>query len=192
LYPLGLPRVSCCSLHHPSPHAPQQKMPPLLPFAFASIAALAVISSADPSPAPASPTSDPIVRAHVRWALFATTEPAIATVRFSSSAGGDGWTSAEAPARVSSEANFSHVITIAEVTPCVVRSSPADDSPTRTAVQWSSDRGAHWNNLTTAPRVASPVERPGLHAGVLSLRYRARGALHACTARVVYTAIPAR
>jgi hypothetical protein len=27
---------------------------------------------------------------------------------------------------------------------------------------------------------------------VLSLRYRARGAPHACTARVVYTAIPAR
>lgn len=167
-------------------------MPPLLSYAFAAIAAFAFISSADPSQAPAAAADESIVRTHVRWGLFATTEPVIATLHFSPRRGAGEWTETDAPAMVSSEADLSHVITIAEVTPCVVRSSPADDVAARTMVQWSSDEGRHWNDLTSAPIVASPVEHAGVHTRVLSLRYRARAAAAACTMRVAYTALPAR
>ena len=70
--------------------------------------------------------------------------------------------------------------------------SPSDDSAARTLVQWSSDDGAHWQDLTNVPVVASTVEQSGTHLGALTLRYRARAAAESCTMRVVYTAIPAR
>jgi hypothetical protein len=167
-------------------------MPPLLPYAVAAIAALAVISSAEPAPAPASASDGPVVRTHVRWGLFATTEPVITSLRFPASSGTDGWTEADAPAIISSEGDLSHVITIAEITPCVARALASDDSPGRTLVQWSNDGGASWQNLTNVPVVATPVEQPGTHPGALSLRYRARTAAESCAMRVVYTAIPAR
>jgi hypothetical protein len=167
-------------------------MPPLLPYAVAAIAALAVISSAEPAPAPASASDGPVVRTHVRWGLFATTEPVITNLRFPASSGTDGWTQADAPAIISSEGDLSHVITIAEITPCVARALASDDSPGRTLVQWSNDGGASWQNLTNVPVVATPVEQPGTHPGALSLRYRARTAAESCAMRVVYTAIPAR
>ena len=171
-------------------------MTPFLPYSVAAIAAFAVISTADPAAAPASaPTREadgPVVRSHVRWALFATTEPVIASVHFSAASGSDGWTEADAPASVSSEADLTHVITIAEITPCVARALPSDDNAARTQVQWTNDDGARWQNLTNVPVVASPVEQPGTHPGVLRLRYRARTAADSCAMRVVYTAIPAR
>jgi hypothetical protein len=167
-------------------------MPPLLPYAVAAIAALAVISSAEPAPAPASASDGPVVRTHARWGLFATTEPVITSLRFPASSGTDGWTQADAPAIISSEGDLSHVITIAEITPCVARALASDDSPGRTLVQWSNDGGASWQNLTNVPVVATPVEQPGTHPGALSLRYRARTAAESCAMRVVYTAIPAR
>ena len=167
-------------------------MPPFLPYAVAAIAALAVISTAEPAPIPPGAAAVPVVRTHVRWALFATTEPVIASLRFPASSGTDGWTEADAPANVSSEADLTHVITIAEITPCVARALPSDDNASRTLVQWSNDGGANWQNLTNVPVVASPVEQPGSHPGVLHLRYRARTAADSCAMRVVYTAIPAR
>jgi hypothetical protein len=167
-------------------------MPPFLPYAVAAIAALAVISTSQPAPALTSAADGPVVRTHVRWALFATTEPVIANLRFPASSGTDGWTEADAPASISSEGDLSHVITIAEITPCVARALPSDDNAARTLVQWSNDGGANWQNLTNVPVVASPVEQPGTHPGVLSLRYRARTAADSCAMRVVYTAIPAR
>jgi hypothetical protein len=167
-------------------------MPPFLPYAVAAIAALAVISTSDPAPASASAADGLVVRTHVRWALFATTEPVIANLRFPASSGTDGWTEADAPASVSSEADLSHVITIAEITPCVARALPSDDNAARTLVQWSNDGGANWQNLTNVPVVASPVEKPGSHPAALTLRYRARTATDSCSLRVVYTAIPAR
>ncbi len=167
-------------------------MPPFLPYAAAAIAALAVISTSEPAPVPASGADGPVVRTHVRWALFATTEPVIASIRFPSSSGTDGWTEADAPASVSSEGDLSHVITIAEITPCLARALPSDDNAARTLVQWSNDDGARWQNLTNVPVVASPVEQPGAHPGALRLRYRARTAADSCAMRVVYTAIPAR
>lgn len=166
-------------------------MPPFLPYAVAAIAALAFISSAEPTPSSAGAPEGAVVRTHVRWGLFATTEPAITTVRFPASAGADGWTESE-PAIVSSEGDLSHAITIAEITPCVARALPTDDSASRTLVQWSSDDGAHWQDLTNVPMVASGVEQSGSHPGALTLRYRARTAADSCTMRVVYTAIPAR
>ena len=167
-------------------------MPPFLPYAVAAIAALAVISTSQPAPAPTLAADGPVVRTHVRWALFATTEPVIANLHFPASSGTDGWTEADAPASISSEGDLSHVITIAEITPCVARALPSDDNAARTLVQWSNDGGATWQNLTNVPVVASPVEQPGAHPGVLSLRYRARTAVDSCAMRVVYTAIPAR
>jgi hypothetical protein len=167
-------------------------MPPFLPYVAAAIAALAVISTAEPAPAPASAADGPIVRTHVRWALGATTEPVIANVRFPAASGTDGWTEADAPTNVSSEADLTHVITLAEITPCVARALPSDDNAARTQVQWSNDGGANWQNLTNVPVVASPVEQPGSHPGVLRLRFRARTAADSCTMHVVYTAIPAR
>jgi hypothetical protein len=175
-------------------------MPPFLPYAVAAIAALAVISTSQAAPAltsaptsaPPSAADGPVVRTHVRWALFATTEPVIANLHFPASSGTDGWTEADAPASVSSEADLSHVITIAEITPCVARALPSDDNAARTLVQWSNDGGANWQNLTNVPVAASPVEQPGSHPGVLSLRYRAHTATDSCAMRVVYTAIPAR
>jgi hypothetical protein len=166
-------------------------MPPVLPYAVAAIAALAFISSAEPTPSFAGAPEGAVVRTHVRWGLFATTEPAITTVRFPASAGADGWTESD-PAIVSSEGDLSHAITIAEITPCVARALPTDDSASRTLVQWSSDDGAHWQDLTNVPVIASPIEQSGLHPGALTLRYRARSAADSCTMRVVYTAIPAR
>lgn len=166
-------------------------MPPVLPYAVAALAALAFISSAEPTPSPAGAPEGAVVRTHVRWGLFATTEPAITTVRFPASAAADGWTESE-PARVSSEGDLSHAITVAEITPCVARALPSDDSAARTPVQWSSDDGAHWQDLTNVPVVASAVERSGTHPGALTLRYRARSAAESCTMRVVYTAVPAR
>jgi hypothetical protein len=132
------------------------------------------------------------VRTHVRWGLFATTEPVIANVRFPAASGSAGWTEADAPSIISSEADLSHVITIAEITPCVARAVPSDDSASRTLVQWTSDAGANWQNLTNVPAVASPVERAGNHPSALTLRYRARTAADSCAMRVVFTAIPAR
>jgi hypothetical protein len=170
-------------------------MPPFLPYAVAAIAALAFVSSSEPSPsavAVANVTDGTVVRTHVRWGLFATTEPAIASIRFSSTVSADGWTEASAPARVSSEGDLSHAITIAEITPCVARALPSDDNAARTLVQWSNDEGAHWQDLTNVPVVASPVEQSGAHPGALTLRYRARTAADSCTMRVVFTAIPAR
>ena len=167
-------------------------MPPFLPYAVAAIAAFAVISTTEPASAPASAADGPIVRTHVRWALFATTEPVIASVHFPASSGTDGWTEADAPVNISSEADLTHVITIAEITPCVARALPSDDNAARTLVQWSNDGGANWENLTNVPVQASPVEQPGSHPGVLRLRYRARTATDSCTMHVVYTAIPAR
>lgn len=166
-------------------------MPPVLPYAVAAIAALAFFSSADPAPTAAAMPEGAIVRTHVRWGLFATTEPAIASVRFPASSRADGWTEAD-PALVSSEGDLSHAITIAEITPCVARALPTDDSASRTQVQWSNDDGASWQNLTNAPVVASKVEPSGTHPGALALRFRARAAAESCTLRVVYTAIPAR
>ena len=167
-------------------------MPPFLPYAVGAIAALAVISTSQPAPAPESAVDGPVVRTHVRWALFATTEPVIADLHFPKSSGKDGWTESDAPTKVSSEADLSHAITIAEITPCVARALPSDDNAAPTLVQWSKDDGANWQNLTNIPVVASPVEQPGSHPGVLSLRYRARTAADSCAMRVVYTAIPAR
>lgn len=166
-------------------------MPPVLPYAVAALAALAFISSAEPTPSSAGAPEGAVVRTHVRWGLFATTEPAITTVRFPASAGADGWTESD-PAIVSSDGDLSHAITIAEITPCVARALPTDDSASRTLVQWSSDDGAHWQDLTNVPVIASPIEQSGLHPGALTLRYRARTAADSCTMRVVYTAIPAR
>lgn len=166
-------------------------MPPVLPYAVAALAALAFISSAEPTPSSAGTPEGAVVRTHVRWGLFATTEPAITTVRFPASAGADGWTESD-PALVSSEGDLSHAITVAEITPCVARALPTDDSAARTLVQWSSDDGAHWQDLTNVPVVASGVEQSGVHPGALTLRYRARTAADSCTMRVVYTAIPAR
>lgn len=166
-------------------------MPPVLPYAVAALAALAFISSAEPTPSSAGAPEGAVVRTHVRWGLFATTEPAITTVRFPASAGADVWTESD-PAIVSSDGDLSHAITIAEITPCVARALPTDDSASRTLVQWSSDDGAHWQDLTNVPVIASPIEQSGLHPGALTLRYRARTAADSCTMRVVYTAIPAR
>jgi hypothetical protein len=185
------PASLVASDHHSSVTL-QQKMPPVLPYAVATIAALAFISTAQPAPSATSATEGTVVRTHVRWGLFATTEPAIANLRFPASSGADGWTEAEAPARISSEGDLSHVITIAEITPCVARTLPSDDSAGRTLVQWSNDDGAHWRDLTNVPVVASQVEQSGVHSGALNLRYRARTAADSCTMRVVYTAIPAR
>lgn len=167
-------------------------MPPVLPYAVAALAALAFISSAEPVPPSSGAPEGAVVRTHVRWGLFATTEPAITTVRFPAArAGADGWTESD-PARVSSEGDLSHAITVAEITPCVARALPTDDSAAPTAVQWTSDDGAHWQDLTSVPIVASKVEQSGVHPGALTLRYRARTAADSCTMRVVYTAIPAR
>lgn len=168
-------------------------MPPFLPYAVAAIAAFAVISTAEPAPSAASnPADGSIVRAHVRWGIFATTEPVIASIRFPASSGTDGWTEADAPATISSEGDLSHVITIAEITPCVARALPSDDSAARTLVQWSNDGGVNWRNLTNVPVVATRVEQAGSHPGALTLRYRARTATDSCAMSVVYTAIPAR
>lgn len=167
-------------------------MPPFLPYAVAAIAAVAVISTADPASSNASVDDGPVVRTHVRWGIFATTEPVIASVRFPAASGTNGWTEADAPPPISSEGDLSYVITIAEITPCVARTLPSDDSAARTQVQWSSDGGAKWQDLTNVPEVASPVEKAGSHPGALALRYRARTAADSCAMRVVYTAIPAR
>jgi hypothetical protein len=167
-------------------------MPPFLPYAVAAIAALAVISTAEPASSTATAEDGPVVRTHVRWGLFATTEPVIASLHFPASSGTNGWTEADAPASVSSEGDLSYVITIAEITPCVARALPSDDSAARTLVQWSNDGGANWQNLTNVPEVASPVEKAGSHPGALALRYRARTTADSCAMRVVYTAIPAR
>ena len=167
-------------------------MPPFLSYTVAAIAALAVLSTSEPSATNAIVTDGTVVRTHVRWGLFATTEPVITNVRFPAASGASGWTEADAPASVSSEADLSHVITIAEITPCVARTLPSDDSAGRTLVQWSNDDGTHWQNLTNVPVAASPVETPGNHPAVLTLRYRARTAADSCAMRVVYTAIPAR
>ncbi len=167
-------------------------MPPFLSYAVAALAALAVISTAEPASTNASASDGPIVRTHVRWGLFATTEPVIASVRFPAAAGTNGWTEADAPVSISSEGDLSHAITIAEITPCVAKALPSDDSASRTLVQWSKDDGANWNDLTNVPVVASPVEQSGTHPAALTLRYRARTAADSCAMRVVYTAIPAR
>ncbi len=116
----------------------------------------------------------------------------IASVHFPASSGANGWTEADAPAAISSEGDLSYVITIAEITPCVARALPSDDSAARTQVQWSNDGGANWQNLTNVPEAASPVERAGAHPGALTLRYRAHTTADSCAMRVVYTAIPAR
>jgi hypothetical protein len=167
-------------------------MPPFLPYAAAAIAALAVISTAEPASSNAGVDDQPVVRTHVRWGIFATTEPVIASVRFPAASGTNGWTEADAPARISSEGDLSYVITVAEIMPCVARTLPSDDSAARTLVQWSNDGGANWQNLTSAPEVASPVETAGSRPTALTLRYRARTAADSCAMRVVYTAIPAR
>ena len=167
-------------------------MPPFLPYAVAAIAALAVISTAEPASSNSGVDDRPVVRTHVRWGIFATTEPVIANLRFPAASGTNGWTEADAPAQVSSEGDLSYVITVAEITPCVARTLASDDSAGRTLVQWSNDGGANWQNLTSAPEVALPVEKAGSHPGALSLRYRARTAADSCAMRVVYTAIPAR
>ncbi|HEY2896029.1 MAG TPA: hypothetical protein VGJ12_02745 [Gemmatimonadaceae bacterium] len=167
-------------------------MPPFLPYAVAAIAAVAVISTADPASSSTGADDGPVVRTHVRWGIFATTEPVIASLRFPAASGTNGWTEADAPARVSSEGDLSYVITVAEITPCVARTLASDDSAGRTLVQWSNDAGANWQNLSTVPEVASPVEQAGAHPGALTLRYRARTAADSCAMRVVYTAIPAR
>jgi hypothetical protein len=167
-------------------------MPPFLPYAVAAVAAVAVISTAEPAPSTAGATVEPVVRTHVRWGIFATTEPVIASVRFPSASGTSGWTEADAPAPISSEGDLSYVITIAEITPCVARTLSSDDNAGRTLVQWSNDGGANWQNLTNVPEVASQVEKAGSHPGALTLRYRARTAADSCAMRVVYTAIPAR
>ena len=167
-------------------------MPPFLPYAVAAIAAVAVISTADPASSNAGADERPVVRTHVRWGLFATTEPVITSLRFPAASGTNGWTEADAPALLSSEGDLSYVITVAEITPCVARTLPSDDSAGRTLVQWSNDGGANWQNLTDAPEVASPVESAGSHPTALTLRYRARTAADGCAMRVVYTAIPAR
>jgi hypothetical protein len=167
-------------------------MPPFLPYAVAAIAAFAVISTAEPASSTASTADGPVVRTHVRWGLFATTEPVIASLHFPAASGTNGWTEADAPVNVSSEGDLSYVITVAEITPCVARTLPSDDSAARTLVQWSNDGGANWQNLTNVPEVASPVEKAGSHPSALTLRYRARTATDSCAMRVVYTAIPAR
>ena len=167
-------------------------MPPFLPYAVAAIAAFAVISTAAPEPSPSSAVDGPVVRAHIRWGIFATTVPVIASLRFPAASGTAGWTEADAPAIVSSEGDLSHVITIAEITPCVARATPADDNAAPTLVQWSADGGATWEDLTNVPVAASPVEKPGTHTRALALRFRARTAADSCAMRVVYTAIPAR
>lgn len=167
-------------------------MPPFLPYAVAAIAALAVISTADPASSNAGTDDRPVVRTHVRWGLFATTEPVIANLRFPAASGTNGWTEADVPSQISSEGDLSYVITVAEITPCVARTLPSDDSAGRTLVQWSNDGGANWQNLTDAPEVASAVETAGAHPTALTLRYRARTASDSCAMRVVYTAIPAR
>jgi hypothetical protein len=167
-------------------------MPPFLPYAVAAIAAVAVISTADPASSNAGTDDTPVVRTHVRWGIFATTEPVISSLRFPAASGANGWTEADAPAQVSSEGDLSYVITVAEITPCVARTLPSDDSAGRTLVQWSNDGGANWQNLTSVPEVASPVEHAGAHRGALTLHYRARTAADGCAMRVVYTAIPAR
>ncbi|MDQ2931943.1 MAG: hypothetical protein M3Y05_14165 [Gemmatimonadota bacterium] len=166
-------------------------MPPFLPYAIAAIAALAVISTAEPAVTSANAPDALVVRAHTRWGIFATTEPVIASLHFHAASGTGGWTEADAPAIVASEGDLSRVITIAEITPCVARTLPSDDSAGRTLVQWSNDGGANWNNLTSAPEPASPVEQAG-HNSALKLRYRARTAADSCAMRVVYTAVPAR
>lgn len=167
-------------------------MPPFLPYAVAAIAAVAVLSTAEPASSNASTDDGPVVRTHVRWGLFATTEPVIASLHFPASSGSNGWTEADAPAPISSEGDLSYVITIAEITPCVAKTLPSDDSAARTQVQWSNDDGATWHDLTNVPEVASPVEKAGSHPGALTLRYHARTAAESCAMRVVYTAIPAR
>jgi hypothetical protein len=167
-------------------------MPPFLPYAVAAIAAVAVISTAEPASSNASPADGPVIRTHVRWGIFATTEPVIASLHFPAASGANGWTEADAPVPISSEGDLSYVITLAEITPCVARTLPSDDSAARTLVQWSNDGGANWQNLTNVPEVASPVEQAGSHPGALTLRYRARTAADSCAMRVVYTAIPAR
>jgi hypothetical protein len=167
-------------------------MPPFLPYAVAAIAAVAVISTAEPASSNASAADGQVIRTHVRWGIFATTEPIIASVHFPAASGTNGWTEADAPAPISSEGDLSYVITIAEITPCVARTLPSDDNAGRTLVQWSNDGGANWQNLTNAPEAASPVEQAGSHPGALTLRFRARTAADSCAMRVVYTAIPAR
>jgi hypothetical protein len=167
-------------------------MPPFLPYAVAAIAAVAVISTADPASSSAGADDSPVVRTHVRWGIFATTEPVIMNLRFPAASGTNGWTEADGPAPISSEGDLSYVITVAEITPCVARTVPSDDSAARTLVQWSNDGGANWQNLTSAPEIASPVEQAGSHLSGLTLRYRARTAADSCAMRVVYTAIPAR
>ena len=167
-------------------------MPPFLPYAVAAIAAFAVITTAEPSATNASASEGPVVRTHVRWGIFATTEPVIANLHFPAASGTAGWTEADALSSVSSEGDLSHAITIAEITPCVARTLPSDDGAGRTLVQWSNDGGASWQNLTNVPVIASPVEKAGTHPAALTLRYRARTAADSCAMRVVYTAIPAR
>lgn len=167
-------------------------MPPFLSYSVAAIAALAVLSSVEPSTTIASANDGPVVRSHIRWGLFATTEPVIASVRFPAGSASERWTEADAPSTISSEADLSHVITIAEITPCVARATASDDSASRTLVQWTNDGGAEWNDLTTVPTAASPVEQPGNHPAALTVRFRARTAADSCAMRVVYTAIPAR
>ena len=167
-------------------------MPPFQPYAVAAIAAVAVISSTDPASSNAGADDSPVVRTHVRWGIVASTEPVIANLRFPAASGTNGWTEADSPAQISSEGDLSYVITVAEITPCVARTLPSDDSAGRTLVQWSNDGGANWQNLTSAPEVASPIEKAGPHPGGLTLRYRARTAADGCAMRVVYTAIPAR
>jgi hypothetical protein len=138
------------------------------------------------------------VSASILTPLFATTKPVIETVSFQAPSVAEfvqGWTYAPASTVVNSTSTVPYVLTIVALSGCSESAGDETADVTSGEVQWSSDGGKIWHDLTTTPQTMGGRVPAGTQTSVHTVHYRRRvrrDTSAPCVLHTAYTAVPAR
>jgi hypothetical protein len=164
------------------------------------VASLALFSLAvgSPSVGSAQTVRTLTVSASILTPLFATTRPVIETVSFQAPTTAEvaqGWTYAPASTVVKSTSTVPYVLTIVALSGCSETAGDEAADVKNGEVQWSTDSGRTWHDLTATPQAMGGRVPTGRQTGVHTVQYRRRVHLAVstpCVLHTAYTAVPAR
>jgi hypothetical protein len=138
------------------------------------------------------------VSASVLTPLFATTKPVIETVSFQTPSVAEfaqGWTYAPASTVVNSTSAVPYVLTIVALSGCSKSAGDETADVENGEVQWSTDGGKIWHDLTITPQAMGGLVPAGTRTRVHTVQYRRRvrrNTSASCVLHTAYTAVPAR
>jgi hypothetical protein len=166
------------------------------PF-VASLAALTLLFGLA-STASAQTVRTLTVSASILTPLFATTKPVIETVSFQAPTAAElaqGWAYAPVSTVVNSASSVPYVLTIVALSGCSASAGDEAADVKNGEVQWTTDGGKVWHDLSATPQAMGGRVPAGTQTGVHTVQYRRRvhrDASAPCVLRTAYTAVPAR